>query len=55
MSEHGVALAKLLESSEDGLRWKTLLRGIYTEADGSIIFDIAIAPKTSSLSREETP
>lgn len=44
-----LAISKLMEAPEDGLRWKVMLRAIYTEADGSITFDLAIAPKTSTL------
>lgn len=47
------AIAKLLEATEDGLRWKTLLRGIYTGADGTITFDLAITPNRSALSSQE--
>lgn len=41
-----LAISKLMEAPEDGMRWKVMLRAIYTEADGSITFDLAIAPKT---------
>jgi hypothetical protein len=44
-----LAIAKLLELTEDGLRWKTCIRGIYTEADGSLTFDLSVAPRLSSV------
>jgi hypothetical protein len=40
-----LALAKIMESPEDGLRWKVLIRGIFTEADGSVRFDLVVLPK----------
>jgi hypothetical protein len=44
-----LAIAKLLEATEDGMRWKTCIRAIFTEADGSLTFDLAITPKVSSV------
>ena len=39
------AIAELMEMSDDGMKWKVGIRAIYTEADGSIRFDLAIMPK----------
>jgi hypothetical protein len=45
-----LAISRLLEATEDGLRWKVMLLGISTsEEDGSISFKLGIAPKTSAL------
>ena len=44
-----LAICTLLEAKEDGLRWKALLLAVYTEADGSFVFELGMAPAKSSL------
>jgi len=50
-----LAISKMMEAPEDGLRWKVMLRAIFTEADGSIRFDLAVAPKQSALKSRPEP
>lgn len=45
-----LAICKLLEAPEDGLRWKTILIAVYTEADGSFNFELGLAPAKSAMS-----
>lgn len=46
-----LALSKILEASEDGIQWMVMLRGIYTNTDGSLQFDLGVAPKASPVTR----